>query len=181
MAIEIFAAAVRHDAHRAVGEIPQHGCKRLLQMKDDGVIVGRIDTADLRVGACFGAANFAAEQGVEGPLDVARGQRLSVVKANAVMQMKNVGLRIGNFPAVGQPGLQVKVIVAADQRIEEQIVDAFRLRVHADARIEIGGTALDDHDQRVGIGFAGAGSEEQGETRASPRRTRSARRNTRPY
>jgi hypothetical protein len=31
------------------------------------------------------------------------------------------------------------------------------LGVEADARVEVGGAALDDHDQRVWVGLAGAG------------------------
>ena len=58
MAIEVFAAAVGHDANRAVGEIPQHGSEGLLQVKDDGVVVGRVNVVDLRIGAGLGAAQF---------------------------------------------------------------------------------------------------------------------------
>ena len=129
---------------------------------------------DLRVSAGLGAAQLAAEQGIEGPLHVARGQRLSVVKANAVMQVKDVGLRIGNLPAVGQPGLQVEMVVATNQRVEEQLVDAFRLGVHANPRIEVGGAALDDHDQRVGIGLAASSRQDR-----SPQRHRDTERTRR--
>ncbi len=104
--------------------------------------------------AAFALRILPPSERIEGPLHVARGERLAIVKAHAVVQMKDVGQRIGNFPALRQPGLQVEVIVAADQGIEEQLVDALRLRVDADARIEVDGTALDDHDQRVGVGLA---------------------------
>ena len=160
-AIKVIATAVRHDADRAVGEVPQHRRKRLLQMKNDGVVVGRVDVVDGGVGACFGAAEFAAEERIERPLDVARSQELPVVEVNSMMQMKNIGLRIGYFPTVSQPRLQVEVVVPADQRIEEQFVDSLRLRINSDPRIKIRRTALNDHDQRVGIGFVRATGEEQ--------------------
>ncbi len=159
MAIEILAAAVRHDADRAVGQIPQQRRERLLQMEDDGVVIGGVDAVDRSVGAGLRAAQFATDERVEGPLHVARGQRLAVVKPNAMMQMEDVGLRIGNLPTFGQPRLQVEVLVAADERIEEQFVNALRLRVNPDTRIEIGGAALDDHHQRVGVGLMRAAGE----------------------
>ena len=77
------------------------------------------------------------------------------------MQMKNVGQRIGNLPALGQSGLNVEVLVARQQRVEEEFVDALRLPVDAHARIEIRGAALDDHDQRVGVGRLRAGEKRE--------------------
>jgi len=53
--------------------------------------------------------------------------------------------------------LHVEVFVAREQRVEHEVVDAFGLGINAHARIEIGGAALDDHGQRVGIGGLGAG------------------------
>ena len=156
LAIEVLAAAIRHDADGAVGQVPQQRRKRLFQVEDDGVVVGGVDVVDRSVGACLGAAEFAAEQRIEGPLHIARGQRLAIVEANTVMQMKNVGLRIGDLPTLGQPWLQLEVIVAADQRVEEKLVDSLRLRIDADTGVEVGWAALDDHHQRVGIGFARA-------------------------
>ena len=79
--------------------------------------------------------------------------------------MKDVGQRIGNFPAVGQRRLQIKVIVPAHQRVEQQLADALRLRIYTHARIKIGGAALDDHHQRVGIGLARAAEEEEQQQR----------------
>src|SRR3954466_5899449 len=47
------------------------------------------------------------------------------------------------------------------QRVEDQRINALRLRVDANSRIEIHRAALDDHDQRVGIGLARAGSQQK--------------------
>ena len=77
-----------------------------------------------------------------------------------MVQVKDVGLRIGNLPAIGQPWLQLKVLIAANQRVEEQVVNALGLRIDSNPRIEIGGAALDDHYQRVGDGLARAGGGE---------------------
>src|SRR5207248_6209108 len=51
-----------------------------------------------------------------------------------------------------QPGTQLEVLIAADERIEQQRVNALRLRVDSDSGVEIRGAALDDHHQRMGIG-----------------------------
>jgi len=151
-----------HEADRAVGQIPQHRRKRFLQMKNQSVVVGRVNVFNGCVGTCFSAAQFTAKERIERPLDVARSQELPVVEVDPMMQMENIGLLIGHFPTVSQPRLEVEVVVPSDQRIEEQFVDSLRLRIHADPRVKIRRTALNDHHQRVGIGFAGtAGVQEQ--------------------
>jgi hypothetical protein len=38
------------------------------------------------------------------------------------------------------------MFVAMDQGVEEQLIDALRIGIDAHPRIEVGGTALDDHD-----------------------------------
>jgi hypothetical protein len=47
------------------------------------------------------------------------------------MQMKDVGQRIRNLPTLRQSRLNTQVLVARTQVIEEQFVDAFRLRIQA--------------------------------------------------
>src|ERR1017187_10036793 len=130
-------------------------------MKNHGVVVRCVDAVDGRVGTCFSAADFIAEERVERPLDVARSQGLPIVEADSMMQMKNIGLRIRYFPTISQPRLQVEVIVPADQRIEEQFVDSLRLRIHPDPGVKIRGAALNDHHQRVVVGLARTTGEEQ--------------------
>ena len=74
------------------------------------------------------------------------------MKGHTVMQMEDVGKRIGNLPTLGQSRLNVEVLVARQQRVEDKLVNALRLRIEAHPRIKVGGTALDNHYQRVGIG-----------------------------
>jgi hypothetical protein len=52
--------------------------------------------------------------------------------------------------------LHIEVIVASEQIVEEQVINALGLRINAHARIEIRGTALNNHDQGFGVRFAGA-------------------------
>ena len=89
------------------------------------------------------------------------------MKLHAVMQMKNIGERIGNFPALGEPGRDIEIIAAREQIIEDQIVDALRLRIDSDSRVEIRGARFDHHHQRVGIGLVRAGEQEKASNRQS--------------
>ncbi len=68
-----------------------------------------------------------------------------------MVQMKNVSQRIGNLPAIGESGCNIQIVSAGKQIVEDQVVDALRLRIEADARIQICGAGFDDHDERVGI------------------------------
>jgi hypothetical protein len=45
------------------------------------------------------------------------------------------------------------MIVAANEGVKDEFVDALGLSVGAYARVEVGGTALDDHDRGVRIGL----------------------------
>jgi hypothetical protein len=45
------------------------------------------------------------------------------------------------------------MIIPGKQIIEEQVIDAFRLRVESDAGVEIRRAAFDDHDQCRRVGF----------------------------
>ena len=68
--------------------------------------------------------------------------------------MEDVRLRIGNFPPLGEPRLELEVLVAAHERVEQQLVDALGLRIDADARVKVRGAAFDEDDDRVGIGLS---------------------------
>ena len=60
-------------------------------MKDDGEVIGRVDVIDEAIDRCFGAAHLALKERIEGPLHVARGERVSIMKLHAAMQVKDVG------------------------------------------------------------------------------------------
>src|SRR5277367_2131254 len=71
--------------------------------------------------------------------------------------MENVSKWIGSLPSFRQPRLYIQVLVAREQGIKNQLVNAGRLCVQPDSRIEIRGTAFNHHHQRVGIGRLGGG------------------------
>ncbi len=131
-------------------------------MKNNSGIIGGFDALYMFVSRGLGAGQDVVQQGVNGVLHVARGQRTSIVEAHALPQMEDIGQRIGNLPALGQHRLQIEVLIAAEKRIEDQHINALGLRVQPHARIEIRWAALDDHDQGVGVGAARATSQKQG-------------------
>src|SRR5271165_4517969 len=83
------------------------------------------------------------------------------MKMYALAEVEHVCLRIGYLPRIGQPGFQVEVLIAPHQRIEQQLSDSLRLSVKPNSRIEIGGAALDDHDDGVWIWLTRAGAASQ--------------------
>jgi hypothetical protein len=80
--------------------------------------------------------------------------------------MKNVSKRIANLPTIGDPRLEIEVLVFAYERVEEQLVDALGKGVCADARIEVSGTRLDNYRDGLSIGMrAGAADQREEQTR----------------
>ena len=130
-------------------------------MKDNGEIVGGVDAIDVTIRGGFRAAKLALEQGIERPLDIERSERTSIVELNARMQVEDVSERIGNLPALRQSRLDVEMVVARQQRVEEKFVNALGLPVDAHSRVQIRGAALNNHDQRVGVGRLRAGEKRE--------------------
>ena len=83
-------------------------------------------------------------------------ERPAIVEVHSVAQMKDERPGIGLIPALRQRGREVEARIARHQAVEEQLVNVFRLRIRSDARIEIGGAALDQKDDRVRIALRGA-------------------------
>jgi hypothetical protein len=51
------------------------------------------------------------------------------------------------------------MFVAGAQVIEQQLINSFGISVQANPWIQIGGAALDDHHQCVGVRLTGAGQQ----------------------
>ncbi len=82
-----------------------------------------------------------------GVLDVRRGKRPAVVKGHVSAQIEKVGAVIEHAPMVGQFRLQSRSFVVTQQRIVNQITDAYGIGVGRIARIELQRVALDAGDK----------------------------------
>ena len=67
------------------------------------------------------------------------------METDTVAEMEDVGEWVWGFPAFGETRLHVEVLIAAQQGVENQLVDALRWAVRAHARVQISWAALDDH------------------------------------
>ena len=93
-------------------------------MNDHGRVVRSVNAFHQFVSCGLERCQRTVADAVQRPLNVARGQRASVVKMDSLAQMENISLGIGNLPLLRHPWLHVEVLVAMDQRIEDQLVNA---------------------------------------------------------
>jgi hypothetical protein len=82
------------------------------------------------------------------------------MKAHAGAQVKDERQRIGLLPSLRKRRRQLKMGISFHETVEDQSIDALRLSISADARIEIGRAALDEDDHGVGIARSGAAGRE---------------------
>src|SRR3954469_25531002 len=102
-------------------------------------------------GRGLGAYDRAVGHRIDAPLHIFGGERSSVVKANALPQMENISQWIRDVPSLCYPGMQIEMLIFAYKRIEKQLIDTLRESVCPNSRIEIRGTALDEHRDCVRI------------------------------
>src|ERR1700690_3068246 len=103
-------------------------------MKHHAQLVGSVDVINKTISPRFRAANLSRQQGIERPFHIPRSERPTIVKRNATMQMKNIGQRIRNLPPLRKSSLNVQVLIASQQSIENKFVDPLRLRVNPNPR-----------------------------------------------
>jgi hypothetical protein len=75
------------------------------------------------------------------------------METNACAEMEDQRCEVWLFPTCGQGRSELKICVVIHEPIEQNGVDALRLRVGADARIEIGGAALDEEDNGLRVSW----------------------------
>src|ERR1700758_5341075 len=78
------------------------------------------------------------------------------MKFHPVLEMKNVGERIWNFPAHSHRRLHVEVFITLQKVIKDELINALRLTFQSNPGFKIGGTAFDNHYQGCGIGGTAA-------------------------
>jgi hypothetical protein len=71
------------------------------------------------------------------------------VEANVVAEMEYVGLRVGYLPALGDPWLDLEVLVAMNESVEDELAYALGLCVGSDTGIEVERAALNEHDDGI--------------------------------
>ena len=193
--VGVFGRADRHEVHREIGE---DGDVRLLQLDDDGVVVGlghRVErrrhvhvvevvvlaARHLEVGVVFLPLTVDREQHVVGVEIAGRREILDAVELDALAQMEGDRLAaVGDVPALGQTGNDLG---GAALEFGQAVVDRPR-RVEAgaggvDRRGEVLRAAFRAIDQGLGRGGGHAGQQgrqpEAGEDdrfhRSSPRTT----------
>ena len=52
-------------------------------------------------------------------------------------QMKHIRPRIRHFPFLREVRREAELVVALQQIVEQQVINVFRLRVRADARVQV--------------------------------------------
>ena len=144
MAGEVGASVVGNDADGRAREPEKERGVGLLQMEDDGTGVRRFDRRDHAEAAPLGRSVGGIQDEVESGFYVRRGDEPAVVKVDARAEMKNIGKRVGSLPRSGEVGVNVHLIVALDQRGEEQPVEVLGLAVSGESRVEVGGIRFDE-------------------------------------
>ncbi len=117
------ARAVPDDRHVIVGEPQRHGRDRRLHHQAHSVRVGRLDTLDLlHLRAVVGGGAVAGDL-LDGPLHVARGDRLAIVVLRPRVQAEHPGAGIVAAPFAGEFALQFPALVEAHQASMRQGLD----------------------------------------------------------
>ena len=86
------------------------------------------------------------------------------MEVHAAADMEDECLRVRLLPAISQGRSELKAGVAGHKTIKEQGIDALRLGIGSDARIEICRTAFNKEDNCAGVWLraVAAGEREQG-------------------
>ena len=101
IAIEVLAASERHDPKSAFAEVPEKRRIRLGGVNGQGEIICGFYPVYQLVGSALDGDQGAIAHRVQGPFHVFGGQWPLIMKANAMPEMKHIGLRVGNIPAFG--------------------------------------------------------------------------------
>ncbi len=108
-----------HDGAVRGGEVGQEGGVDLLQGDLDGQVVDHfhgLDVPDVAGGVAQGAGGR-IQNALKGIFDVFRGHLAAVMEGDVVRQVENVGLVVRLFPAGGQLGDDVQVLVHVHQGV----------------------------------------------------------------
>ena len=166
MAIEVRRRAFRNDADNAIRQIPQERRKWFLELKDYCLRIGRLQRRDqvIRV-ARLNRAHRSVQNAAKREADVVRRKETTVMKANIVAEVKDIGQWIRHFPSQRKIRHEFGPFIPAHEGAEHQTVETLRRRVLANPRVEIVGSLIErnGHDAGVcrGLRRAGGGQGEK--------------------
>jgi hypothetical protein len=140
----VAAGAALDDAEEAVGEVEEQAGVGGAGAEGERQRAGGFDRGDVGEGAAFGGDEGAIGERLDGPGDVGGGEGVAVVEADIRAKVEGPGVGVGVIPGGGEPGLEVEVVVAVDERVVEEGADALGLGVGALAEVEVVGAAFDE-------------------------------------
>ena len=120
-------------------------------MEDKRVCVGGFGGSDEPERAALWSLHRAADNRIEGELHIGGGEFTAIVKLYALAKMKNVGERVWSFPALGEVGDYVHLRVVSHQAGKNQAVEVGGISVRTDARVEVGGSRLNEEYDGVRV------------------------------
>ena len=134
------ARTFRHDSNGGLRQVKQEGCMRFVQAEYHREVVRRFNGGNTGEGCALDALQLSGEQALEGVLHVAGGQRFAIVEPDSGAQMKYVRHRVRRFPALCQPGVDIRASVPAQKAVKNQRSNTRRLGVCPDPGVEVQGT-----------------------------------------
>ena len=122
-----------HDSHHEVDGERSRGC---LQLELDRVAIAGIDRCHLTIGA-GSATEVGIEKASERVHHIVRRELAAVVKQHAAAQVRHVRDQVRLVERLGKLRHHPELVVDANQRAEEELVDFLRRGVGPHARVEI--------------------------------------------
>jgi len=136
-----------NDAGGVGNEVDEKRSVRLLEMKNNGLRIGSFNVVDHAEGAALGRFVGGVEDEIESGFYVSRGERATVVEFDVGFEMKNVRERTGHFPRRREVAVEIHLGVAREQAGEDEAVEALRLAVGGEARVEVYGIGFDEEGE----------------------------------
>jgi len=91
----------------------------------------------------FGGFVGAIEDEFEREFYVGGSEWTAIVESYVGPEMEHVGERVGRGPGFGEVGVEIHLCVADEQAAEDEAVEALRLAVGGEARVEVDGIGFD--------------------------------------
>ncbi len=144
--------ASRAGGHDLEHEIRQERAGRLLQHEVDGVAIDRHDRGEIAKRAAPWRGEGRIEHAREREHDVLGCQLVAVVEAHALAQPDPIRLMIRRVPRNGEAGREARLIVPAQQVVEEQLLRPGGVLIGPVSRVEVVGRDRNSDGDDAGFG-----------------------------